>query len=81
VVQLYIRDLVASVARPVKELRGFYKIMLKKGESKDLTFTLKPEDLKFYDINMKWVAEPGDFRVFAGPNSRDTKEATFTLVK
>jgi beta-glucosidase len=81
VAQLYIRDLVASVTRPVKELRGFYKIMLKKGESKDLTFTLKPEDLKFYDINMKWVAEPGDFKVFVGPNSRDTKEAGFTLLK
>lgn len=78
-IQLYIRDMVSSVTRPVKELRGFAKVFLKKGESKDVMFTLNPEDLKFYDINMKWIAEPGEFRVFIGPNSRDTKEASFTL--
>jgi beta-glucosidase len=78
-VQLYIRDLVASVTRPVKELRGFAKVFLKKGESKDVTITLTPEDLKFYNIDMKWVAEPGEFKVFVGTNSQDTKEASFVL--
>ena len=81
VAQLYIRDMVASVTRPVKELRGFYKVLIKKGESKDLTFELTPEDLKFYDINMNWTTEPGDFKVFVGTNSADVKEASFKLVK
>ncbi|MEO6915233.1 MAG: beta-glucosidase BglX [Chitinophagaceae bacterium] len=78
--QLYIRDMVGSVTRPVKELRGFHKIPLKKGESKDITFTLTPEDLKFYNIDMKWVSEPGAFKVFVGSNSRDVKEAGFILL-
>jgi beta-glucosidase len=81
VVQLYIRDLVSSVTRPVKQLRGFQKIFLKKGEAKDLTFTLTNNDLKFYDINMKYTSEPGDFKVFVGSNSRDTQEADFKLIK
>jgi beta-glucosidase len=81
VVQLYVRDLVGSVTRPVKQLRGFRKIFLKKGEAKDLTFTLTNDDLKFYDINMKYTSEPGDFKVFAGSNSRDTQEADFKLIK
>ncbi len=81
VAQLYIRDLVGSVTRPLKELRGFYKVMIKKGESKVLTFDIAPEDLKFYDINMNWVSEPGDFKVFVGTNSRDVKEASFRLIK
>jgi beta-glucosidase len=79
VVQLYIRDLVASITRPVKELKAFKKVALKAGESKTLTFTLTENDLKFYNSDLKFVAEPGDFRVFVGPNSRDVKEATFTL--
>lgn len=80
VVQLYIRDLVGSVTRPVKQLRGFQKIFLKKGEAKNITFTLTNEDLKFYDINMKYTSEPGDFKVFVGSNSRDTQEADFKLI-
>lgn len=79
VVQLYIRDMVGSITRPVKELKGFQKIMLKKGESKDVTFTLDVEDLKFYNNNLEFVAEPGDFKVFVGGNSRDVKEASFVL--
>jgi beta-glucosidase len=80
-VQLYIRDLVGSVTRPVKELRGFNKVFIKKGESKQLHFTLIIDDLKFYDKDMKWVAEPGDFKVFVGPNSQEVKEASFRLLK
>jgi beta-glucosidase len=80
-VQLYIRDMVASITRPVKELRGFSKVFLKKGESKQVNFTLGIEDLKFYDKDLNWIFEPGDFKVFVGGNSRDVKEATFKLMK
>lgn len=79
VVQLYIRDKVGSVTRPVKELKGFKKILLKKGEHTTVTFRLALEDLKFYDKDMRWTAEPGDFTVFIGPNSRDVQAADFTL--
>ncbi len=81
VVQLYIRDLVGSIARPVKELKGFQKIMFKKGESKEISFTIGVEDLKFYNSDLKFVAEPGDFKLFIGGNSRDVKETNFKLVK
>lgn len=80
VVQLYIRDKVASVTRPVKELRNFKKISLKKGETQTVTFELNVNDLKFYNSDLKYVAEPGDFIVFVGGNSRDTKSADFTLI-
>lgn len=79
--QLYIRDMVASVAQPVKELKGFQKIFLKKGESKTLHFTLTADDLKFYDQQGKWIYEPGDFKVFVGGNSRDVLEKDFKLEK
>jgi beta-glucosidase len=78
-VQLYIQDLVGSVTRPVKELKGFQKISLKKGESKEVTFTITANDLKFYNKDLKYVSEPGEFNVYVGPNSRDVKEAKFTL--
>lgn len=81
VVQLYIRDLVGSVTRPVKELKGFQKITLKPGESKTISFTVRNEDLKFYNYDLKHVSEPGEFKVFIGGNSRDVKEADFTLLK
>jgi beta-glucosidase len=81
VVQLYIRDMVASISRPVKELKGFQKIMLRKGESKEVSFTITVNDLKFYNSDLRHVAEPGDFKVFIGSNSRDVKEADFKLVK
>ncbi len=80
-VQLYIRDLVGSVTRPVKELKDFAKISLKPGEIKHIVFTITPEKLKFYDINMNYIVEPGDFKVFVGTSSDDTKEASFTVVE
>jgi len=79
VVQLYIRDIVGSVTRPVKELKGFEKIFLKAGESKTITFKITPEMLKFYDYDLNYVFEPGDFDVMIGGNSRDVKRARFTL--
>jgi beta-glucosidase len=79
VVQLYVRDLVGSVTRPVKELKGFQRVTLQPGESKDVTFTLAAADLAFYTANGTWEAEPGDFVAFIGPNSRDTQETPFTL--
>lgn len=79
VVQLYTRDLVGSITRPVKELKGFQKVSLKAGESKTITFTISESDLKFYNSDLKFVAEPGDFQVFIGSNSRDVKTAPFSL--
>jgi beta-glucosidase len=79
VVQLYIRDLVGSITRPVKELKGFQKIKLKAGESKQVTFTIGVNDLKFYNSSLKFIAEPGDFKLFIGGNSRDLRERDFTL--
>ena len=81
VAQLYLRDLVGSSTRPVKELKGFLKVNLKKGESRQLTFHLGPDDLKFYNDNLQFVAEPGAFEVFVGGNSRDVQSAGFTLTK
>lgn len=79
-VQLYIHDPVASVSRPLQQLRGFAKVFLKKGESRDVTLELGIEDLKFYNQAMKWVAEPGVFTVMIGGNSRDVTKADFTLI-
>jgi beta-glucosidase len=79
VVQLYIRDLVGSVTRPVKELKGFQKVMLKAGESRTLTFTITNQELSFYNSELKWGSEPGKFHVFVGTNSRDVKHAEFEL--
>ncbi len=80
VAQLYLRDVVGSISRPVRELKGFQKVLLKKGESRTLTFRLRPDDLKFYNDNLAFVAEPGDFQVFVGGNSRDVQEASFKLL-
>jgi beta-glucosidase len=79
VVQLYIRDLVGSVTRPVKELKAFRKITLKAGEKQTVTFTLTSNDLSFYNADLNFVAEPGDFEVFVGGDSQNVKKATFTL--
>ncbi len=79
VAQLYVRDLVGSVTRPVKELKGFQKVDLQPGQSREVTFTLKASDLAFYTAAGKWEAEPGAFKVFVGGNSRDVKEAAFAL--
>ena len=73
VVQLYMRDLVGSVVRPVKELKGFQKITLKTGESKKVSFTITTGDLKFYNDNLKYDWEPGEFEIMIGGNSKDIK--------
>ena len=79
VVQLYLRDLVGSITRPVKELKGFQKVFLKKGETRNVTFTLTEKDLRFYNANLQWVSEPGDFKVFVGTSSATTLEAGYVL--
>ncbi len=79
VVQLYIRDLVGSVTRPVKELKGFEKTFIKAGGSKNVSFKITPELLKFYNYNLEYVFEKGDFDVMIGGNSSDVKSARFTL--
>ncbi|GLB52795.1 glycosyl hydrolase [Neptunitalea chrysea] len=77
VVQLYLRDLVASTTRPIKELKGFEKVFIKAGETKKVIFTIDRELLSFYTRNKKWEAESGDFKVFVGGNSVDVLEASF----
>jgi beta-glucosidase len=72
-VQLYLRDVLASVARPVMELRGFERVHLKPGESTDVTFRVGREDLKMLDRDMRWVVEPGVFRVLVGASSKDIR--------
>ncbi len=80
IVQLYTKDLVGSVTRPIKELKGFQKIDLKKGEKQTVVFELSAQDLKFYNSELQFVAEPGDFEVFVGTNSDTTLKAKFELV-
>lgn len=79
IVQLYIRDVVGSIARPVKELKGFQRLSLKAGETATATFTIDASKLKFYNYDLKEVVEPGEFDVMVGPNSRDLKRATITV--
>lgn len=81
VVQMYVRDLVGSVTRPVKELKGFQKIALKAGESRKISFKITPDMLAFHRLDMSYGTEPGDFKLFIGGNSRDVKEADFSLAK
>lgn len=79
-VQLYIRDMVGSISRPIKELKGFKKISLKAGESATVSFRISVDDLKFYNADLKYIAEPGEFKLFIGGNSQDVKEAGFRLL-
>jgi beta-glucosidase len=79
VVQLYIRDEVGSVTRPVKELRRFQRVTLTPGERRTLRWSLGVDDFAFYDLNMRRVAEPGAFRIFTGTSSDSTREARFVL--
>lgn len=79
VLQLYVRDLVGSVTRPVKELKGFKKLMFKAGETRTVNFKLTAADLAFFTKDMTFKAEPGDFKVFVGTSSAECKEAGFTL--
>ncbi len=81
VAQLYIRDLVGSITRPVKELKGFQKVFLKSGESRTINFSLTPADLAFYNNNLQLNAEAGDFKIFVGTNSESCLEGSFELVK
>ena len=79
IVQFYTRDLVGSLSRPVKELKHFERISLAPGESKTVTFEITPDDLKFYNYNLEYVAEPGDFLLMAGPDSQRLQSLPFTL--
>jgi beta-glucosidase len=80
-VQLYIRDLVGSVTRPVRELKNFQKITLKKGEKQTVSFDITVDDLKFYNSDLQFVAEPGQFDIFVGGNSAADKKVSFELTK
>ncbi|MBA2524493.1 MAG: glycoside hydrolase family 3 C-terminal domain-containing protein [Pyrinomonadaceae bacterium] len=80
VVQLYIRDVVASMTRPVKELKGFERVTLRPGEKKRIEFSLGPQELGLYNRQMRFVVEPGEFKVMIGPNSQDLIESTFQVV-
>ena len=75
VVQLYIADPVASIDRPVKELKGFEKVFLKVGESKDVTLRLNADDLAFHDFDMHRIVEPGNFKLWVAEHSDDTRYA------
>jgi beta-glucosidase len=79
VVQMYIRDVLSSVTRPVKELKGFAKVSLRAGETKAAAFDITPDLLAFYDVNMKYVGEPGEFSIMVGNSSRNSDLATITL--
>ncbi|MEK7226421.1 MAG: fibronectin type III-like domain-contianing protein [Bacteroidota bacterium] len=81
VVQLYIRDVLSSVARPVMELKGFQRVHLKAGESKVVSFAVTPDMLSMLDINMKEVVEPGEFRIMIGSSSRDIKLKETLIVR
>ncbi|HEY9542662.1 beta-glucosidase BglX [Prevotella sp.] len=79
IVQLYIRDLVGSVSRPVKELKGFERVHLKQGETKSVSFTIDAEKLKFYNADLQFACEPGDFELMIGPDSRNVQTVKFQL--
>jgi beta-glucosidase len=79
VVQIYIRDLIASVPRATLELKAFRRITLRKGERRTVVFDLKPDAFSFWDKDMSWRIEPGEFKIFAGNSSTDLKEITLTL--
>ena len=77
IVQLYLRDRYASIGRPVKELKRFERISLKNGETSTVAFTITDEDLKFYNLELNYVYEPGEFQLMIGPNSTDVQTLTF----
>jgi len=81
VVQMYIRDMIGSLTRPIKELKGFQKVLLKPGETKTLTFKVGAEELQFYTANKKWQVEPGDFELWIGGDSNTVIKTSFTVVK
>lgn len=79
IVQMYIRDMAASIARPVKELKGFQRIHLESGEQKTVTFEVDKELLKYYNADLRHIAEPGEFTLMVGPNSEDLQSQKFVL--
>ena len=79
IVQLYVRDLVGEVTRPIKELKGFQKILLQPGEGKTVSFELPVQELGFHGLDMQYKIEPGDFMVWIGPNSTEGLEGTFKV--
>ncbi len=79
VVQLYIRDLVSSVTRPVKELKGFERVFLQPGETRTVVFEITPELLAFWDVDMRFTVEPGEFEMMTGNSSRDCDLQKVTL--
>ena len=79
-VQLYIRDPYAAVSRPLKELKGFKKVAVKKGETVTVEFELTTEDMKFYNVELAYIWEPGEIEVYIGPDSRVTEHTDFMLV-
>ncbi|NOQ92117.1 MAG: glycosyl hydrolase, partial [Flavobacteriaceae bacterium] len=81
VVQLYIRDLVGSITRPIKELKGFEKVMINAGETKTIIFTINNETLQFYTVNKKWEVESGDFEVWIGGDSRASLKKSFFVAE
>ena len=80
VVQLYVRDVAASVARPIRELKGFHKIGLEPGSSDEVTFTLKTEDLFYFGADRKWGIDPGTIQVWIGPNAMEGLESSFEIL-
>jgi beta-glucosidase len=81
VVQLYIHDMEASISRPVKELKNFKKVLLQPGEKKEISIEITTKDLQFYNSDLKYDWEPGDFTIYIGSNSRDVKSAKVTWIK
>ena len=79
IAQLYIRDMVGSITRPIKELKGFEKIALAPGESKTVSFEIDRTDLEFFNYNLEKVVEPGEFKIFIGKDSQTTNEATLIV--
>jgi beta-glucosidase len=81
VVQLYIRDVVGSTTRPVKELKNFDKVLIQPGETKTVTFTITPEDLKFYNYDLQFDWEAGDFDIMIGTNSAEVQTTRVNWIK
>jgi beta-glucosidase len=81
VVQLYVRDIVGSVTRPVKELKGFQRVHLEPGERRTIRFTLHTDDLRFYNRDMEFVAEPGRFHLWVGGSSIEGLQAMFEIIE
>jgi beta-glucosidase len=79
VVQLYIRDLVSSTTRPVKELKGFQRIALQPGETKTVALDITPDRLAFWNVDKQFVVEPGEFSIMTGPNSVELQSVTLTV--